>query len=267
MQPQEVTLPPSVTYLTPNFLNHLPLHLLIRQYCRIHPARTTLSRNTLKAPHHTQVFLFLKLVIARNVNRLVKLGRFETLGSLKEKAAEIENTDVRCISFMKVLDAIVGDDDAPKQSDPESPVSSPTTERLTTGTTLAILTDISPLVIEVTLRSNNMSTAIEMNRFEKMESLLAPAAALLGKSNNDVTLWCDEIRVNPSLALDSLSAHFSLLPEQIRADQGENSREYQRVSAFWLPDAPAGLTLDVMGRDFGMGVVVVCGEGKKEFLE
>ncbi|KAK2942036.1 hypothetical protein BLNAU_23050 [Blattamonas nauphoetae] len=224
-------------------------------------------------------YVTVTLVIARNVNRIVKLGRFETLGSLKEKAAEIEDTDVRCISFVKVFDPIIDDDDAPKQSDPDYPASPATPNQvesielsddvelgqLTNGTTLAILTDISPLVIEVTLRTNNKSTAIEMNRFEKMETLLAPAAALLGKDSDDVTLWCDGFRVNPSLALDSLSAHFSLLPQHIRADHDEDSHYYQTLPLFWLPDAPARLTLDVMGRDFGMGVVVVCGEEKKEF--
>ncbi|KAK2952597.1 hypothetical protein BLNAU_12425 [Blattamonas nauphoetae] len=139
------------------------------------------------------------LVIARNVNRLVKLGRFETLGSLKKKAAEIEHTDVP--TTYKVESIVLSDDVE--------------LDQLTNGTTLALLTDISPLVIEVTLRTNNKSTAIEMNRFEKMESLLTHAAALCGKGKDEVTMcWTDA---------------------------------------------------DVMGGDFGMGVVVVCGEGKKEF--
>ncbi|KAK2957261.1 hypothetical protein BLNAU_7855 [Blattamonas nauphoetae] len=216
---------------------------------------------------------------ANPVRECIQFGCFETLGSLKNKAAEVYETDVRCIRFVRLLEPSThfnGRTDL----DPPPPVSPATAARmksialsddveldqLTTGPQLVLQTDISPLVVEVTLRTNNNSTAMEMNRFEKMEALIAPAAALYGKGKDEVTLWCCGVRVNPSLALDSLSAHFSLPPQHILAQQDENCDPRQKSRAFWLPEAPVRITLDVMGRDYGVKVVVVCGDAKNEFV-
>ncbi|KAK2956298.1 hypothetical protein BLNAU_8665 [Blattamonas nauphoetae] len=268
-------------------------------------------------------YIDVTLVIPRNVNRYVKFGRFETLHSLKEKAAEIENTDVRCISFVGFWGPAIDDEEQNEQSDSESSVSQATTEQLapespispalseqpapessispapteqptpdspispalparvefidmsddveldqlTIGTTISFLTHILPLMIEVTLRTNNNSTTMELNRFEKIEALIAPAAALLGKGKDDVTLWCDGVRVNPSLALDSLSANFTDLPLHITTEPARQVVRSVKSRSFWLPEAPARITLDVMGRDYNLGVVVVCGDEMTESAE
>ncbi|KAK2957199.1 hypothetical protein BLNAU_7793 [Blattamonas nauphoetae] len=224
-------------------------------------------------------YINVEIIPLDTVSRYINLERFETLGTLKKKAAEIYDTDVRCITFVRLLEPYAYWNRR-TDLDPKPPVSPATVERmksialsddveldqLTTDHRLDLLTDISPLVLEVTLRTNNNSTAKEMNRFEKMEALLAPAAALFGKGKDEVTLWCCGVRVNPLLALDSLSAHFSLPPQLVLAQQDENYDPRQNSCAFWLPEAPVRITLDVMGRDYGVRVVVVCGDVKNEFV-
>ncbi|KAK2950960.1 hypothetical protein BLNAU_14151 [Blattamonas nauphoetae] len=188
-------------------------------------------------------YIEVTLVSQSPVTQFVKFGRFETLGSLRKRNSEIFYSDARQTTFLKTIDTIIDDAEPTKLPGPKSPPSPATDERvesialsddvelnqLTTGNTLALLTDISPLVIEVTLRTNNNSTTMEMNRFEKMKTLIDPAAALRWNGKDDVTC------------------------------------QHQKSQPFWLPEAPVRITLDVMGGDYRVRIVVVCGDVKKEF--